>query len=281
MKKFLLILAIAVLLPLRFFAQAGDGSAVVTVSGDEIESTSEPKFKPLSHKRFYVFKGGIEDNAALVTRIKESAFVSRDCYYAGLKPAASGCFIKWLQKTGCLSPLCLRLGRPNSIDGEPFESVFAGGDIENVKEFGDALNKGKAFDEALFKKYKKRPDLALSWIVNNLPRELVYGFSDLQTAKAKEMMGDLKPLAQGMTGEDAKAMIVDIPVGGDAGAFLVSNLVPVEVDGKAYVFVWEISLSKTARRAAVGLTLAPEDEETQLLVTKEITACEIGACDKE
>src|SRR5687768_9956158 len=62
------------------------------------------KVEKVSRKRFYLFRGGLDSNKALVDRLRTAEYVSKDCYYCRAK--ASPEFVAWLKAQDCESPYC-------------------------------------------------------------------------------------------------------------------------------------------------------------------------------
>src|ERR1044072_4580721 len=62
------------------------------------------KQERLKRKRFFLFRGGLTANKALVDRLRAAEFVSRDCFYCSMK--ASPEFRSWLRAEDCESPFC-------------------------------------------------------------------------------------------------------------------------------------------------------------------------------
>src|SRR6187397_2834764 len=62
------------------------------------------KQERLKRKRFYLFRGGLAANKALIDRMRTAEFVSRDCFYCRM--GASPEFRAWLKAEDCESPFC-------------------------------------------------------------------------------------------------------------------------------------------------------------------------------
>ncbi len=110
--------------------------------------------KDLPRKRFFLIKGSLEENKALIEKMKQTDLLSRECYYRKL--GASEALIKWLKDNDCESVYCREIE----------ERFVTGG--EAVAEFQAAYNQGlRDF---------KTPELARKWLTTNVGPELRNGF---------------------------------------------------------------------------------------------------------
>jgi hypothetical protein len=256
--RYLLIGVILAFGPVHLAAQTGGLGTMgpVVIKGLGVKGTD--KQKPLSRKRFYLFSGGLKDNDALIQRINAAEITSRDCYYSQLQPAASSCFIKWLQANSCESPFCRKIGAE---------------DKQGVKEFEDAFTKGLTL-------YNRREDLALSWIVNNMPQGLVSGYHDMQKKAINDILGGMKPLDDTMTTpNDIIATFVDIPFSEQTVKITVSTLIPVEIGMKSYVWTCEADVQKN-KQATIILTTDATKKNCALKI-RDVKTCSTGTCDKK
>jgi hypothetical protein len=207
----------------------------------------------LARKRFYLFSGSLKDNQPLIDRIKAADIVSRDCYYSGV--GASGCFIAWLKQENCESPFC----RPVKQE-----------DIARVPEFKTAYDKGLV-------SYAKRPDLALSWIIDTLPAPLSIGFYRQEHSVIDKILGTQKPLQSIMSTSTAvEATFVGIAAGAKPTKFTISNVLPVEIDNKSYVWTCEVDVT-AAKTTALPLTM-DASKKNCVIVTKDLKTCSTGGC---
>jgi hypothetical protein len=193
------------------------------------------KQERLKRKRFYLFRGGLAANTALIDRIRAAEFVSRDCFYCRLN--ASSEFRAWLKAEDCESPFC------REITAE---------DAERVPEFKAAVEKGS-------KQFARRPELARKWLTTNLEPELRDGFYLQRKKSIDAILAGVKPLLTGMTDSvSVKAIFIDIPVSPPTGksteTFLVSNLTPFEIGGKSYVWACEVEIG-AAKKAVRSLPI--------------------------
>ncbi|CAN5632973.1 hypothetical protein BH10ACI3_BH10ACI3_13900 [soil metagenome] len=251
MRVSLSVLLIAVLTgSILVSAQANPGFGAVLLKGGTVKSADGTK-KALVRKRFYLFAGAVKDNQPLVDRIRSTDLVSRDCFYSGIN--ASVCFIKWLERANCESPLCRQVAQE---------------EVASVKEFQSAYDKG-------FAQFNKRPDLALSWLVDNLSPELVSGFYRKQKSATDMILGGLKPLQTAITtGTDAEALFVDVPVVDKAAKYMISNLIPVEIGAKSYVWVCGVNVQRDKQTAVVI------NKNNCTITERDVRVCSTGTCDK-
>lgn len=213
------------------------------------------KQEKLSRKRFYILPGGLKENRALLDRIKSAEITSRDCFYA--KAQASPELVCWLQAENCESPYCRRIEQP---------------DVEKVPEFKAAYQKGLT-------QYARKPDLARLWLTTNLSPIFVSGYYKEQQTLLKKILGDAKPVQSTMTDSTTvKAIFVDLPMAGaKTGKFTISNILPIEIGGKSYVWSCEADVS-TEKRGIVRMPDAGKTVKNCEVVIKDLTACKSGAC---
>ena len=245
------ILLIALIVcPIFVAGQTNPGFGAILVKGGTIKDAGGKKM--LVRKRFFLFAGTVKDNQSIVDRINKVELTSRNCFYTSIN--ASACFINWLEKANCESPLCRQVAQE---------------DVQGIKEFDTAYNKGLPL-------YNKRPDLALSWIVDNLPSELVSGFYRKQKEASDSILASQKPLQTAITtGTDAEALFVDVPIADKSAKYMISNIIPVEIGNKSFVWVCDVN--------------AQRDKQTTVLVNntkckvteKELKVCSTGTCDKK
>src|SRR5205807_765145 len=60
--------------------------------------------KALARKRFFLVRGSLDDNKFLIENIKQTAVMSRDCFYRS--KSASEALMKWLKEGDCESVYC-------------------------------------------------------------------------------------------------------------------------------------------------------------------------------
>lgn len=236
-------------------AQEVAGSGTIVLKGLAVKGKDRSK-KPLARKRFYIFPGGLAENQALIDRIKAAQVTPRDCFYVALK--ASPCYLAWLREENCETPFC---------------RVIKQDDITAVPEFQAAYNKGLPL-------YGRKPDIAMSWILNNMSDDLVSGYYRHQKGVIEKILSGTKPLQSSMTtSTGADATFVDLPAADRPTKYLVSNLLPVEIDDKSYVWACEVDVQRN-RPAALPLTLDPKRKNCSLVI-KELRSCTAESCEKK
>lgn len=181
------------------------------------------KQERLKRKRFYLFRGGLAANKALIDRIRTADFISRDCFYCRMN--ASPEFRAWLKAEDCESPFCRK------ITAE---------DAARVPEFKAAVAKGN-------RQFVKKPALSIDWLTTNLDPGLRDGFFLERRKSINAVLAGMKPIMSAMTDSvSVKAIFIDIPVAPTAGrsteTFLVSNLAPFEIGGKSYTWACEVEI---------------------------------------
>ena len=218
----------------------------MTIGGKKVE---------LSRKRFYLFRGGADANKALVDRIKAANYTSRDCFYCSKK--ASPEYIAWLRVGDCESPYC----RDITAD-----------DLAKVPEFKAAYQKGVT-------QYKGKADIAQKWVTTNMPADLRDGYYLQRKQFADSIFGDAKPLATVMTDASSQqAIFIDVILSAASEKFILSNVIPYEINGKSYVWVCEV----TIKPAANSFILPPSDASAHVktcdVVVKPLPKCDNGNC---
>jgi hypothetical protein len=218
------------------------------------------KQERLKRKRFYLFRGGLAANKALVDRIRTAEFATRDCFYCRLN--ASPEFRAWLKTEDCESPFC------REITAE---------DAARVPEFKAAIEKGS-------KEFARKPELARQWLTTNLAPGLRDGYYLERKKSIETILGGLKPLQTGMTDSvSVKAIFIDIPVTVSSGksteTFLISNLAPIEIGAKSYVWACEVEIGPDKK--AVQALAVPEPgkraEKCEVFI-RDVPACNSQGC---
>lgn len=240
-------------------AQEIPPSGSLEVSGRVRMSGKQVK---LERKRFYLFRGGLEENKALVERLKTTDFTSRDCYYNKMK--ASPQFSCWLKSGDCESPYC----REITVE-----------DIAKVPEFQAAYQKGL--------KQFRRPELARQWLTTNLSLDLRSGFYLQEKSVLAGLLGGQKPLQSSMTDVTSiKALFIDIALNlsetKKSETFLISNLIPFEIGDKSYTWACQIEIFN-AKRAVLPQLTVPENNKPVKnceVIVKDLKTCSAESCPK-
>lgn len=218
------------------------------------------KVEKIKRKRFYLFRGGLAENKPLVDRIKAATPTSRNCFYCTAK--ASPELIAWLAAEDCESPYC----RAVTTD-----------DVKKVPEFQAAYQKG-------ITQFRNKPDVATKWLTTNLAPTLRDGFYREQKMLTETILGTIKPIQSSMTDSvSVRAIFIDIDLKPAAGktteTFLISNLVPVEIGDKSYVWACEVDIG-----ASKKVTLALQVPEVGKVIkrcdviVRDLPACNAGTC---
>jgi hypothetical protein len=251
----LLFIAVFVLATICVQAQPTQATGTILIQGKLVK---DAKGKPaVARKRFYLFRGGLAENKTLIDSIDAAEIVSRDCYYAKLN--ASACFLSWLQEENCETAFCRAIKKD---------------DIGKVKEFKDAYDRG-------IKLYgpPARPELALSWVLDNMSQTLVSGFYFAQKTAIERILAKQQPLQSIMTTSTAaEASFPGLAVGDKAALYTVSTLIPVEVGGKSYVWTCEASIAPTGKVPPIILSTDPKARKNCVLKIRDLPACGTGKC---
>lgn len=169
---------------------------------------SENATTGLARKRFFLIKGSLEQNKAVVEAVDQSPLVSRDCYYA--RSGASEALIKWLREHDCESVYCREI-QPEDVEGP-----------NAVPEFVNAISIGE-------KEFGNR-QLARKWLTTNLPEKLRRGFyeirqNQLQTTIKKAEAASGAPVLSVMTDRNGTAYFTNL----EPGTYTLSNMLPTEL----------------------------------------------------
>ena len=184
----------------------------------KIKYKSGEATRELSRKRFFLIKGSLEENKSLIDKIKQTATISRECYYRS--KGASEALIKWLNENDCESLYCREI-----------EEKYLRGN-EAVPEFKAAYDLG-------LREFKS-PELARGWLTVNLPAELRDGF---YKQKQELINGLLKQVEETtrtkvmsvMTDRKGTAYLTDI----EPGVYTISNLVASETEKTSILWACE------------------------------------------
>jgi hypothetical protein len=217
------------------------------------------KVEKIKRKRFFLFRGGLDANKALVDRMKAADVISRDCFYCQMK--ASPEYIAWLKAEDCESPFC------REVTAE---------DAKTVPEFAAAYKKGLT-------QYRNKTDIAQRWITTNLAAPLRDGYYLQRKAAGDKILQGTKPLQSSMTDSvSVRAMFIDIPLtlsGKATETFLVSNVMPIEIGGKGYVWACEVEIG-SSKKVLLPLQV-PEPNKTVKkceVIVRDLPVCTAGAC---
>jgi len=163
--------------------------------------------KGLSRKRFYLIKGTLEQNKAVIEAAEKQTIVGRDCYYS--KIGASQALIDWLKDGDCESVYCREV-EAEFVSGPKAVPEFASAYSAGEKEFG-ALNGRK-------------------WLTNNLSAQIRDGFYQERRKALQALMAQAgtlsgSPVLSVMTDRNGTAYFTDL----EPGNYVLTNLLPVEI----------------------------------------------------
>jgi hypothetical protein len=215
----------------------------------------------LPRKRFFLFKGGLAENDALLKRIEAAEITSRNCYYTGQK--ASSQYVCWLQVENCESPFC-RVVEARYVD--PTNPL-------HVPEFLLAYNKGLTL-------FNKRKDIALEWVIPNMPDGLVDGYYRQQQKVLMGVLGPSKQITSSMIdASSTRTIFLDLPfaAGETKVKYLVSNVVPIEVGDKSYVWTCEKE-AEPGKKVILDMSRAGKNCVTTVRTIKN---CETLPCEQK
>jgi len=236
------------------FAQSNPAAGSFIVSG-RVKVGS--KTIVLKKKRFYLFRGGREANKSLIDKLKAAAVISRDCFYCRLN--ASKEFMEWLKAGDCESVHCRQITME---------------DIAKVPEFQAAYKKG-------LQPFAKKPDLARKWLVTNLEPGFRSGFYDARRIFIKDLQKDIVQSAMTDNGSTALAYFSNIPVGTASEKFVYTNLFPIEIGEKSYIWVCEVDVGKDKKTPILDGPETSKVVKKCEIIVRDLPVCSAGTCDQK
>jgi hypothetical protein len=220
----------------------------------KIKTDEAPKGFGLSRKRFFLIKGSLEQNKALIEAIDRQPLTTRDCYYA--RVGASKELIDWLKINDCESVYCREL----NVD-----------DVEGPhapREFTAALTAGE--------KTLGSRELARKWLTVSLPEKLRDGFyrerqNEIATIiKQAETSSGAKVFSV-MTDRNGSAYFTDL----EPGSYTLSNIVGTEIGSG--VSLWNCDVQIRAEDLAAEKLYTISNRKDKLVkcvaVEKPLPAC--------
>ena len=213
--------------------------------------------KELPRKRFFLIKGSLAENRALIDAMTAHEPMSRECYYRRL--SASETLIKWLKDNDCESVYCREIE----------EKYLAGN--EAVPEFQAAYNQGlRDF---------KTPELARKWLAVNLSPELRAGFYNQKQEVINALVTQAERTTKTkvmsvMTDRKGTAYLTDI----EPGTYTISNLVGSETEKTSILWACEKEVKAvdlaTAMKRPVTLSNEKDPKLKCEIVERPLPVCE-------
>ena len=254
----LIALAVFVVTTATAVAQQNRGALEVNVKNIQIDG----KRAMLPRKRFYLFPGGLKDNAALLERIRGAEITSRNCYYKGMQ--ASNQYICWLQNENCESPYC------RTVEARYLDPA----DKQSVPEFLTSYKKGLTL-------FKNNTDIARQWIITNMPDNLVNGYYLQQQKLLGGVLGGILPMQSSMTDTGSyRVYFIDNPAAVPPASktkYLISNILPIEIGDKSYVWTCEKDI-EAGKRVTLDVSKAGKNCE---VTVRNLRVCETLPCEQK
>ena len=257
LRTLLAAIAVATAIPALVRSQQDVGGLEANVKNIKVDG----KKIELARKRFFLFKGGLQENDGLLKRIETAEITSRNCYYTAQKASAG--YICWLQAENCESPFC-RVVEARYVDPA---------DPMNVPEFTAAYTKG-------LKLFGNRKELSLEWIIPNMPENLVDGYYRQQQKVLAGVLGPSKYITSSMIDTSStKTVFLDLPfTGGETKTkYMVSNVVPIEIGDKSYVWTCEKDV-EAGKKIILDMSRSGKNCVTTV---RPIRNCETAACEQK
>lgn len=223
----------------------------------KVKYKSDSATKELARKRFFLIKGGVEENRQLIEGIKQMPVTSRQCYYRNR--GASDALIKWLKVNACESVYC------REVEQRYFDGA------EAVPEFQTA------YQQAMLE--LKNAGLARRWLSNYLPSEIRVGFYDekqkaVAAAIAQAEAATKASVMSVMTDRKGTAYFTNI----EPGTYTISNLVASETEKTSILWICE----REVKAGDLGVAMKPftMSNEKDPKVKCEVVERPLPVCEK-
>jgi hypothetical protein len=167
-----------------------------------VKADDSAPLRGLSRKRFFLIRGSLEQNRALIDAIERQPLTSRDCYYQ--KAGASAALINWLKEGDCESVYCRGVEK-EFLSGPKAVPEFATAFAASQKEFGN-------------------DDTAEKWLTTNLAPDLRDGFYRNRQAVIKDLLKGATVYSV-MTDRNGTAYFTDL----GPGTYVLSSVIPAEL----------------------------------------------------
>ena len=132
--------------------------------------------------------------------------------------------------------------------------------------------------------YRNKPDVAQKWLTTNLAPNLRDGYYRQRKTATDTILGGVKPVQSSMTDSvSVVAIFIDIPIKLETGktteTFLVSNVVPVEIGNKGYLWACEVEIGASKKvKLPLQVPEAGKAIKKCEVIVKDLPVCAGGVC---